>query len=64
MTKAELIRTLEVFDDDIEIVILNDKNYKYEPRVYYHFDTSDDAAKIILAGSFVPQGKCVELKVK
>jgi hypothetical protein len=64
MTKQQLIATLEPFDNEIDILILDDKNYKREPRMFYYFGPGDDNAQILLVTSFPPQGKAVELKIK
>lgn len=55
MAKAQLIRTLEPFDDSIDIILLGEKNYKYEPRVFYYVD-NDCNGQIILVSSFEPLG--------
>lgn len=63
MTKAQLIRTLEPFDDSIDIIVLDERNYKYEPRVFYYMDNNCNG-QIILVTSFEPLGKATELKVR
>lgn len=62
MTKNQLIKTLEPFDDDIDIVVLDERNYKYSPRLFFVYQ--GDNAEIILVTSFEPLGKSVELKIK
>lgn len=63
MTKAQLIRTLEPFSDQMEIIALSDTNYKREPRLFYYFNGNDDA-QILIVAEFEPIGKVVELKVR
>lgn len=63
MTKRQLIETLEPFTDDVEITILDEGNYKYSPRIFYHM-TPDGEGEIILVTNYEPHGKNVELKIR
>lgn len=62
ITKRQLIKVLEPFDDDIEIIVLSEHNYKYEPRIFYYL--GNDEAQILFVTQFEPQGKAAELKIK
>lgn len=62
MTKADLIRVLEPFTDDLPISILGpDGIYVYEPRIFYCMNDGEDS--IILSTHHQPKIKAVELKV-
>lgn len=63
MTKRQLIATLEPFEDDIPIILLDVGNYKEEPRIFYYMN-SDGYGDIIISGKQDPQGKAVELRIK
>ena len=63
MTKAQLIRVLEPFTDDIEIIGLLEGNYKCPFRVFYYM-TPDKEGEIILVTNYEPHGRVVELKVR
>ena len=63
MTKSQLIETLKPFDDDIQISVLNDGNYKYSPRVFYIMN-SDGAGEIVLVTHYEPHGKAAEIRIR
>jgi len=61
MTKYDLIRMLEPFDDEIEIVF-HMTNTDFSPNVYYSWDSKYDSAIIILAVNKPNREKTVEIK--
>lgn len=49
MTKRELFDRLEPFDDDIKIIFLDDKNYKFILNTYYSTNRPSNEGFIILS---------------
>ena len=63
MTKFQLLRALEPFTDDIEIVMKDNHDYIYVPHVYYSIGIDGDA-RIIMGRIKLEDKKWVELKVE
>lgn len=61
MTKGQLIRTLEPFEDSTDIVLLGESNYEFVPDIYFCLVT--DGPRIILSIK-EPKGKFVKLSIR
>lgn len=65
MTKAQLIKTLEPFDDDIQVIIIDNSGHKVLcPSIYYKFTKDMDEAIVIVSGVNIKEKGSVELKIK
>ncbi len=62
ITKAQIIRMLEPFNDEIEIAIKTE-GYLFNPYVYYQFHAGMDAARIVISQHRLNEKGTVELKV-
>lgn len=63
MTKAQLIRALEPFDDDIQIISFNDHDYEVSHLQLFYNIGRDGDANIVIGLRRPDWPKIVELKV-